>query len=110
MPLLIHPDNVLPDGRWNPRCFEFDYEGRRGRYRVVRGLGEQIGTVEKHGGVWMPKDTTGAWVGAAAGQRGYLTRRVAAIELSITVPLPPPEEEEKYRVAPGPTPSWDHAR
>ncbi|WP_406206904.1 hypothetical protein OH807_33760 [Kitasatospora sp. NBC_01560] len=58
----------------------------------------------------MPKDTTGAWVGAAAGQRGYLTRRVAAIELSITVPLPPPEEEEKYRVAPGPTPSWDHAR
>ncbi|KOV38072.1 hypothetical protein ADK60_03085 [Streptomyces sp. XY431] len=61
--------------------------------------------MEKHGGVWMAKDTSGAWVGAAAGRRGYTTRQVAAIELSTMVPLPPPEEEEKYRVAPGPTPA-----
>ncbi|MFB7666879.1 hypothetical protein ACFC1R_23515 [Kitasatospora sp. NPDC056138] len=52
----------------------------------------------------MPKDAAGAWVGAAAGRSGYLTRQVAAIELSIAVPLPPPEEEEKCRVAPGSTP------
>ncbi|MFD7641347.1 hypothetical protein ACFV4P_11900 [Kitasatospora sp. NPDC059795] len=69
---------------------------------MVRGLGEQIGTVEKHGGAWMPRNAAGAWVGAAAGQRGYLTRQVAAVELSITVPLPPPEELEQYRVTPGP--------
>ncbi|GAB2718257.1 helix-turn-helix domain-containing protein [Kitasatospora kifunensis] len=106
-PLTIHPDNILPDGRWNDRLFELDYEGRRGHYRVVRGLGEQIGTVEKHGGVWMTKDTSGAWVGAAAGRLGYLSRRVAAIELSIAVPLPPPEEEEQYRVVPGFTPGSD---
>ncbi|GGQ68037.1 hypothetical protein [Kitasatospora griseola] len=69
------------------------------------GLGGQIGTVEKHGGVWMPKNTTGAWIGAAAGRLGYPTRQVAAVELSITVPLPPPKEREQYRVTPGPTPS-----
>ncbi|MFJ7280164.1 hypothetical protein [Kitasatospora sp. NPDC098663] len=101
---------MLSDGRWDDRLFALEYEGRRGRYRVVRGLGEQIGTVEKHGGVWIPKDTTGAWGGAAADRRGYLTRRVAAIELSITVPLPPPEEEEKYWVAPGPAPSHLNGR
>ncbi|MFC8717584.1 hypothetical protein [Kitasatospora sp. NPDC057198] len=96
---------MLPNGRWDDRLFELDYEGRRGHYRVVRGLGEQIGTVEKRGGVWMPRDTAGAWVGAAAGHSGYLTRQVAAIELSIAVPLPPPAELEQYRVAPGPTPA-----
>ncbi|MFJ5067130.1 hypothetical protein ACIQC7_12060 [Kitasatospora sp. NPDC088556] len=58
----------------------------------------------------MPKDASGAWVAAAAGRRGYLTRRVAAIELSIAVPLPPPEEEEKYRVGPGPTLSHPNGR
>ncbi|MFJ6622305.1 hypothetical protein ACIQOW_32585 [Kitasatospora sp. NPDC091335] len=61
--------------------------------------------MEKRGGVWLPKDTTEAWVAAAVGRSGYLTRRVAAIELSIAVPLPPPEEEEKYRVGTSPTPS-----
>ncbi|MFF0393259.1 hypothetical protein ACFYS8_31860 [Kitasatospora sp. NPDC004615] len=104
-PLTIHPANLLPDGRWDDRLFELDYEGRQGRYRVVRGLGEQIGTVEKHGGVWMPKNTAGAWIGAAAGRSGYLTRQVAAVGLSITVPLPPPEGLEQYRVTPSPTPS-----
>ncbi|WP_404870569.1 hypothetical protein ACI1MP_35780 [Kitasatospora griseola] len=68
----------------------------------MRGLGEQVGTVEKRGGVWTPKNTAGAWVGAAAGRSGYLVRQIAAVELSITVPLPPPEELEQYRVTPGP--------
>lgn len=106
-----HPDNLLADGTYDPRMYDLNFEkipGRRGAYRVIRGLGNHIGNVLKVGehlwATFLPREDS-SQPNAGLGERfghEWQSRRVAGHMLSHKVPLTADADEEQFRV---PSPS-----
>jgi hypothetical protein len=105
-----HPDNVLPDGSYDPRMYELDYEkvpGHRGTYRVIRGLGNHIGyvmRVSQHRWATLKRtdDLAQPATGFNAERFGHdwQLRYVAGHMLSHLIPLTSDADEEQFCVTP----------
>ncbi|MFJ2774621.1 hypothetical protein [Streptomyces sp. NPDC087300] len=82
----VNPDNIRPDGSFDERLFDLTYEkAGRGRWRVIRGLGNPIGHVTRlPNGLWEGERLDGARVTPGF---TWQARWVAAHELSFSVSL-----------------------
>ncbi|MFF4409489.1 hypothetical protein [Streptomyces sp. NPDC001404] len=91
-----HPANILPNGEYDQAMYDIDFErDGKGRYRVVRGFGNQIGWVFKNGRYWGTEAKSEGKFGPL-----WQSRLIAGHMLSHAVPLTDDADAEDFRVTP----------
>ncbi|WP_369380502.1 hypothetical protein [Streptomyces sp. cg36] len=91
--MSIHPDNILADGAYDERMYDITFEpAGKGRWRVVRGLGNHIGFTVRDGYWWATEDVDGRRFGSR-----WSLRWVAAHDLSHRAPLSRDADPESFR-------------
>jgi hypothetical protein len=80
-------ENLLSDGTYDPAMYDLDFEkdpDKRGRWRVIRGLGNHIGYAHRVNGLWHAYDLDGNDLDPGL---GWKYRWVAADRVSGNAPL-----------------------